>query len=100
MDKIKIKIVLNKIGEMKYFSQLDLSRVLERALRRGRLPVWLTQGFNPRIKMSFSRALKVGIEGEQEVIVYFVEEMSTERIKETLIPQLPAGFDLITVEKV
>lgn len=77
---------------MRYFSQLDLSRVFERALRRSRLPLYLTQGYRPRLKLSFGRALKVGIEGESEVIFYFAEPLCPQTVREKLQPQLPEGL--------
>jgi len=77
---------------MCYFSQLDLVRILERALRRTDLPIYFTEGFNPRVKLSFSPALKLGVEGEIEVTLYFNEMFSADEIIQKLRPQLPQGL--------
>ena len=71
--KYPLKLILRKSGEMIYFSQLDLVRILERALRRSRLPLFYSQGFNPRVKMSFFGGLKLGLEGNISLTFYFTE---------------------------
>jgi radical SAM-linked protein len=91
-------MIIHKHGEMSYFSQLDLQKVFERALRRASLPLYFTQGFNPRVKMSFGNALKVGIDGEMETTFYFTEQLTPEHVKEKLVPQLPQGLEIVTVE--
>ncbi|MBU0694370.1 MAG: TIGR03936 family radical SAM-associated protein [Candidatus Omnitrophica bacterium] len=95
INKFPLKIILYKKDEMIYFSQLDLVRILERALRRSNLPLVFTQGFNPRVKMSFSSALKLGVEGRVEVIFYFSQKISPYKLKEQLLSQLPAGLEII-----
>ncbi|MCK4810599.1 MAG: TIGR03936 family radical SAM-associated protein [Candidatus Omnitrophica bacterium] len=95
--KFKIKTVIKKTGVMKYFSQLDLVRIFERALRRTGLPVYITKGFNPHVKMSFSNALKLGVEGEVEITFYFSEKVSCDELKTTIFPQLPQGLEIIQI---
>lgn len=56
-----IKIIYSKGEDVKFISHLDLIRALERAIRRADLPIAYSQGFNPRMKISYkTRALKVG----------------------------------------
>jgi radical SAM-linked protein len=93
-ERFPLSLCLNKKGEMAYFSQIDLVRILERALRRAGLPVYYTQGFTPRVKLSFSHALKLGKEGEIGVTFYFTRMVSFEDITRHLTPQLPQGISL------
>ena len=79
---------------MVYFSQLDIMHLLERAMRRAGLPLYYTQGFNPHVKISFHSALKLGQAGQIEATLYFSKEVSLERLKEALGPQLPKGLKL------
>ncbi|MBD3245930.1 MAG: DUF2344 domain-containing protein [Candidatus Omnitrophica bacterium] len=90
-----IPTVLIKRGPMRFFSQIDLTRVIERAIRRSELPVYYTQGFTPRIKMSFYGALKVGAEGRIPLKLYFIERIDTGEICARLQPQLPAGLTIL-----
>jgi radical SAM-linked protein len=94
IQKFPIKVVFHKGGDMIYFSQLDLIHVLERALRRTDLPIYFTQGFNPRVKISFSSGLKLGMEGKIETTLYFTENISFEMLDQKLSAQLPQGLTL------
>lgn len=91
-EKFSIKITLYKKGEMIYFSQLDLARILERAIRRTGLPFYSTQGFRPHARIGFGRALKLGIEGIEEATFYFTSQISREELCQKLLPQLPEGL--------
>jgi radical SAM-linked protein len=92
--KIPIVIKLEKSGEMIFFSQLDLIHVLERALRRTTLPLYYTQGFNPHVKISFLSGLKLGVEGEISVRLYFKETIEAEEVREHLSINLPEGLTI------
>lgn len=93
--KYPVKIILRKQGDMAFFSQLDLVRIMERAMRRSGLPAYFTQGFTPRIKFSFANGLKLGVEGEQELTAYFTDPVTLDQIKTHLQPQLPQGLTIL-----
>ena len=83
---------------LRWIGHLDLKRTLERALRRARLPLELTQGHNPHPKMSFGPPLPLGATGEAEVFsLHLAQPLTAEQLKERLSTQLPAGFDLTDV---
>ncbi len=97
IEKFTTRLVLEKSEDMIYFSQLDLASILTRALRRAGLPLYYTQGFNPRVKMSFGRALKLGVSGREEVILYFTEKIAPQELQEKLSPQIPQGLRIIEI---
>lgn len=80
---------------MIFYSQLDLLRVLERALRRTDLPLYFTEGFNPHVKISFDQALKLGCEGFIKTTFYFLQVISSEQLSAALNPQLPQGLMIV-----
>jgi len=90
--KYPVKVILHKSCDMVLYSQLDMVSVLERALRRSKLPVYFTQGFNPRIKMSFHNGLKLGVEGDIEITFYFNDPVGPDQLKQNLSSQLPKGL--------
>ncbi|MEG2393412.1 MAG: TIGR03936 family radical SAM-associated protein [Ruthenibacterium sp.] len=57
-----VRFWFTKTGVAAYISLLDLQRVMQRAFKRARLPVWYTLGFNPHIYMTFSAPLSLGQE--------------------------------------
>jgi radical SAM-linked protein len=82
--------------QVRWISHLDLMRTLERAMRRARLPLELTQGHNPRPKLSFGPPLPLGATGEAEMFaVHLAEAWLPDRLKEQLGAQLPAGLELV-----
>lgn len=61
-----VRIWFEKTGAAKYISHLDLTHCMARALKLSGLPVWYTQGFNPRIYMTFAMPLSLGASGVRE----------------------------------
>ncbi len=95
------RVVYAKEGKMRFLSQLELQRVFERALRRKKLPLAFSRGFNPRPKLSFGRALPVGIASEKEVFfVGLSEEIPEERLFYALAEALPEGLTVREVSRV
>ncbi len=96
-----VRLKFNKVGLSVYFSQLDLQRVMARALRKSGLPVWFSQGFNPHIYMTFTLPLSLGHESVCESVDFrLTEEMPFEEIKKALENTLPSGIDVVSVTEV
>ena len=85
---------------MRFISHLDLMRLFTRALRRADLPVKITEGFSPHLKFSIKRALKLGVESEnEEAAVVLKEQICLEDFKERLQKQLPEGIEIKAVSQ-
>ena len=52
--------------ELKFLSNLDMMRLMERALRRAQIPYALSEGFNPHLLLSMGTVLPVGLWGQRE----------------------------------
>jgi len=57
-----------KTGRIRFLGHLDLSRMLLRALRRARVRLVYSQGFNARPRVAFGPALPLGITSEAEYL--------------------------------
>ena len=80
---------------MKYISHLDLMRLFMRALRRAELPIKMTEGFSPHPKLSIKRALKLGVESDnEEATVVLREPLSPKDFKNRFQKQLPEGIEI------
>lgn len=89
----KLNFTFAKKGEMKYISHLDLMRLFARAVRRAELPIKITEGFSPHPKISLKRALKLGVESDNEEATFiFKEPVKPEDFKQRLQKQLPEGI--------
>lgn len=85
---------------MRYIGHLDLMRLLARAMRRAELPLKLTEGFSPHPKLSLKRALKLGVESEnEEGSIVLRLPLEPEEFKISLQKQLPEGIKIKHAER-
>jgi len=90
---LKINFSFTKKGDMKFISHLDLMRLFARAMRRADIPVKITEGFSPHPKFSIVKALKLGLESENEQACIVIKELiAPEEFVEKLNCQLPEGI--------
>ena len=76
-----VRIVFSKTGRAKYVSHLDLVRAMTRAVRRADIPLWYTEGFNPRPKLVFASPLSVGCGSACEIMdIRVLPEVTDEEI--------------------
>ena len=102
---MKLRVRFEKHGKVRFTSHRDVARIWERAIRRAQLPVAYSEGFNPRVKVSFGLALSTGHESDAE---YLDIELDPERadavdldtLPERLTEQLPVGITATAVAPV
>lgn len=88
-----VNFIFSKKAQMRFISHLDLMRLLMRALRRAGLPLKITEGFSPHPKLSIKRALKLGVESEQEEAKIILKEIITgQEFIERMQNALPEGI--------
>ena len=97
---MKIKSVFSKTGDMRFISHLDLMRLFQRALRRAGLPVTISQGFSPHLKISIAKALKLGAESYSEELTINMSEMvAPGLIMQLLNDNLPGGVRIKEIKE-
>ncbi len=97
MDKYPMRIFFAKRGRAIYISHLDLMRTMQRALKRSGLPVWYSEGFNPRIYLNFPLALSLGVIGEHEAVdVHLTETVTADEIVKQLDRVMPDGLEILS----
>lgn len=100
MEKTELRASFEKSGRAVFISHLDLVRTMQRAVKRSGLPVWYTQGFNPRIYLNFPLALSLGVVGKREFMDFAVtEEVDLKRAGELLNGAMPDGLKILGVDK-
>ncbi len=79
--------------ELKYIAHLDVLRVFERAIKRVKIPVAYTQGFNPRQKLVFGLPMSIGLTSDSEYAdIELAEDMEPEDFIAQLNDGLPEGL--------
>lgn len=97
----RLRFVFAKRVQVKYISHLDLTLVWERALRRARIPLAYSQGFNPRPKIQFASGLPLGTTGTAEIMdVIVTEPVDPDRARERIKGTLPVGVGLHSIEEI
>lgn len=102
MPSVNTRAFFSKTGRAKYISHLDLSSVIIRAMKRTKLPIWQTEGFNPRTYVTFMLPLSLGQEGLHEAMDFrLTEDVPYSEVMERLNAALPADIRVteITVPK-
>lgn len=91
----RVRLTFAKEPRLRFIGHLDLARAWERALRRANLPVAWTQGFTPRVRLSFAAPLSLGTVACRELAdVFFTEPVPPDEVLTRLGEQLPQGCNL------
>lgn len=81
---------------LKFLANLDMMRLMERALRRADIPYALSEGYNPHIRMSLGTVLPVGLWGLGEYFDLDLRDpMAPDTVREKLNHVLPGEINVI-----
>ena len=101
-EKETLLLKFKVMGKLRYLSHRETMSVFERALIRGGLDLYFTQGFNPRPKISLPLPRSVGLACADDM---FCAELiaggdSAGSIKEKIQMKLPDGIEVTDVRLV
>lgn len=97
MPSVNTRVFFSKTDRAKYISHLDLNRVMQGAIKRAKLPVWYTEGYNPHMYVQFMLPLSLGQEGVRETMDFrLLGDVPFEKVTERLNNALP--LDIRAVE--
>ena len=92
-----IRIFFTKTDRAVYISHLDLYRLFQRAIKRGKLPVWETEGFNPHVYITFALPLALGTAGLCESMdTKLTEDISAEDLVDRFNDALPRDIRVLS----
>lgn len=93
---ISVRIHFRKVGPLAYISHLDLVRTMMKVVVRADLPLWYTEGFNPKPKLVFAAPLSTGVESEVEYMDLRLSQiLPEEEIVEKLNRAMPPDMQVI-----
>lgn len=70
---MKVRIKFKKEGNLRFIGHLDVMRHFQKVMRRARVPIAFTAGYNPHMIMSFASPLGIGLTSQGE---YFDIELA------------------------
>ena len=82
---VTLRLKFKKVGSLQYISHLDLVRTMSKIITRAKLPLWYTEGFNPKPKMIFAAPLSIGTESVCEFLdIRLIDDIAPEEAKARL----------------
>lgn len=100
IEKFDYRAVYAKYGRAKYISHLDFMRSMQRIIKRSKLPVWHTQGFNPHVYIMFPLALPLGTDSRVEIMDFaLMQNLPNEQVKKQLGEKCPEGIEIISISQ-
>jgi radical SAM family uncharacterized protein/radical SAM-linked protein len=98
---VKYRCAYKKLGEFRYLSALDLTRMFTRVFARARIPLKYSQGFHPTPLISFGPALPVGMESAEEWMDFdTIIKVLPDELLARLNKELPEDLQFITIREV
>jgi radical SAM-linked protein len=95
---VRYRARFSKRDAAAFLSHLDLVRMMGRILRRAELPVIYTQGFHPKPVLTFSPALRLGVESFGELVDFQLsDQLEPEAVRARLEAAAPAGIRFLEV---
>lgn len=95
-----VRIWFSKTGRIKYVSHLDIMRCVTRAVRRAKIPLWYTEGFNPHPYLNFLSPMPLGVEGLREPLDIRIEgDIANNEIRDNLNAVLPEGLEITGISE-
>jgi radical SAM-linked protein len=92
----KLRLRYAKRGPLRFTSHRDVARAFERALRRAKVPMAYSQGFNPHPKISWIGAAPTGVASEAEYVeIQLVEVLEPTELVAMLDAAMPPGLDVL-----
>jgi len=94
----RLAVKYAKRGRMRFASHRDISRAVERGVRRAGLPVAHSAGFSPHPKISYAGGAPTGAASEAEFLeISLTAALDPEAVRLRLDAALPDGIDVIEV---
>ncbi|GAA2600991.1 TIGR03936 family radical SAM-associated protein [Actinomadura fulvescens] len=94
----RLRVRYAKRGRLRFTSHRDISRAVERAVRRAGIPVAFSAGFTPHPKISYAGAAATGVASEAEYLeIGLTEPRDPARVRADLDAALPDGLDIVDV---
>jgi radical SAM-linked protein len=90
------RLVFGRDEEARFLSHLDAAKLWERALRRGGIPVAMSEGYSPRPRLVFAAPLPLGMLAERELAdLFLAERLALPDLRARLAGGMPRGYRVL-----
>lgn len=100
-SKQRIRVAFEKTGALALASHLDVLRMMDRLMRRAKLPISFTGGYHPHPRIVNAAALPFGATASEELMDFmFREEAPVSEVQHKIDRVLPDGMSVVWAEEV
>ena len=94
-----VRLIYKKQGRAKYISHLDMNRLFSRIIKRSKLPVWYTEGFNPHAFFTFALPLSLGFVSEYDICDFRItdDSLDNQQVAAILRTAVPESIEVVDV---
>jgi len=96
---MRVRLTFTKQGALRYIGHLDLHKIIERSIRRAKLPLAYSQGFHPQPKINLAAALPLGFSSRAEVMDIWLNE-DVQDVPAALQDHAPPGLTMLNAIQV
>ena len=96
---MRLRITFTKQGALRYTGHLDLHKILERSIRRAKLPLTYSQGYHPQPKINLAAALPLGFSSRAEAMDIWLND-NMDDVVSALQAHVPSGLTILQAETV
>ena len=101
MFRQRLRLWFRVAGDKRYLSHHDTMRLWERALRRAGLPLRMSEGFNPRPRLSLVEPRSVGVASEAELLEFELADwVNPDAVLASLRQEMPEGVEVTSLDLV
>ena len=97
-DVLVLLIKFNKSGVFTYNSYLNCRDVINQTLKRAKINISYSQGFNPHELLYFSPPTSLGIQSQCEYMYIITDYTDTQNFKISFNKKVPSGLELSLVK--
>ena len=99
-NKVKYRLKFEKHGSVRFIGHLDLMSLFNMAIKRAKLPIAYSEGFNPHQLLSFALPLSLGYHSDAEYLdMVLKESRDCKEIADLLNTNVPDGLKIIAAGK-
>lgn len=95
-NNIKYRLEFSKTDRMIFIGHLDLLKLFQRTIKRSKLPIGYSWGYNPHQLITFAIPLPLGMSSVGEIVdIQLTHKMDCNEIKDRLNSVLPEGISIL-----
>jgi len=99
-EAIRYRAFYSKYDAARFLSHSDLNNIIQRGFRRAGISVVHSEGFHPKMKISYLPALPLGMEGKAEIVEFISQYLFSEKEFISHVNNfLPEGVRFLTLKR-